>query len=566
MQSGKGFSLIDVIVGIALLLIVFLALLGILRVSLSLSTLVKAKAAAVELANTQMEYLRGLSYDALGTVGGIPTGSIPQTSTAIVDGMSYTIRTFIIYKDDPADGLGAADTNHVTTDYKVGRVTVSYAIYGLTKSVVLLSNFVPTGIESSTGGGTLSLHVVDATGADMSGATVEIVNTAISPAIDLTTFTDTSGLVLIGGAATSTQYQIYVSRTGYSSAQTYARTGTNRNPNPGLLTVAKDQTTSSTFAIDRLATLTVASVAPAVTSSFSDTFANAGNLASMTDTRIDDGKLKLANQALAGSARSLPVNPSYLDGWGLLSATITTPAGTNAVVRVDDAGGTPIPDSVLAGNSIGFSSFPVSLTGLATSSYPGISLEATLTSNSTTTTPSISDWSVSHTSGPAPVMNIPFTLVGTKTIGTTASNTPIYKTSLADTTGATGQKAESLEWDAYVLTLSSGTLLENCPASPYQLPPAVATTTTLLVGTPTANTLPILVKNAAGNAIGHARVVLAKSDYAATVPASACGLAYFNGLAAGTYSATAFARGYATTTVPSIVVSGTMPATTIVLP
>ena len=67
--ADKGFGLIDVIVGIALMLIMFLALFGVMRASLMLSALAKAKASAVELASTQMEYLRGLSYDALGTVG-----------------------------------------------------------------------------------------------------------------------------------------------------------------------------------------------------------------------------------------------------------------------------------------------------------------------------------------------------------------------------------------------------------------------------------------------------------------------------------------------------------------
>ena len=79
--ADKGFGLIDVIVGIALMLIMFLALFGVLRASLMLSTLSKAKASAVELASTQMEYLRGLSYDSLGTVSGIPAGAAAQTTT-----------------------------------------------------------------------------------------------------------------------------------------------------------------------------------------------------------------------------------------------------------------------------------------------------------------------------------------------------------------------------------------------------------------------------------------------------------------------------------------------------
>ncbi len=562
----QGFSLIDVIVGVALLLVVFLALFGILRASLVLSTLTKAKAAAVELASTQMEYMRGISYDALGTVGGIPAGTITQYATSTVDGIPYTTHTFVEYTDDPADGIGANDTNGITTDYKIGEVTVSYSIYGLLKSVSLVSNFAPPGIETSTGGGTLSLHVVDANGADLGGASVRVVNTTISPTVDFTTFTNTAGLVTIDGAATSSAYQIYVSRTGYSSAQTYARSAQNVNPTPGYLTIVKNQTTSATFAIDQLATLTLSSFALATTTDFNDTFADASKLTSETQTNASGGALTLASQALSGSARSVTVAPGYLDGWGILSATIATSSGTSAVVRVDDASGTPLPDSVLPGNIAGFSSFPVSLTSIATSSYPALALEADLTSDSTTTTPSLSFWSLSHTDGPSLLPNVSFTLTGTKTIGSDASSTPIFKTIVNDTTGTAAQKTETLEWDAYSILLPGTRLIESCPASPYPLAPASATSTALLIGTPTAYALPLLVTDSAGNTIGDAQATLTANGYAATIPTSACGLAYFNGLASTTYSVSVAAPGYATTTIPAITIVGNTATTTMILP
>ncbi len=562
----RGFSLIDVIVGIALMLTLFLALFGILRASLVLSVLVKAKAAATELASSQMEYLHGLSYDTLGTTGGIPSGTVPQNSTATVDGITYNTRTFIIYKDDPADGLGASDTNHVTTDYKLVKTEVSYTIYGLSKSVALMSNFVPQGIEVSTGGGTISLHIVTATGADLEDATVRIRNDSISPAVDFTTFSDNAGTVFIDGAATSTQYQIQVSRDGYSSAQTYARTAQNVNPTPGFLTIVKNQTTSATFAIDRLASLIISSFSPAQTTSFTDTFANVSNLASQADTQVAGGTLTLTTDAFTGTARSLPITPSALNGWGLLDASYSAPADSSVTIRIDDAAGNPLPDTVLAGNSAGFSTFPVFLTAIATSSYPGLALEASFTRVSTSTPVSLADWSLSHTSGPPSLANVGFTLTGTKIIGSTASSTPIYKTILTDTTGAAGKKTESLEWDAYSLALSSEHLIESCQSAPYQLPPASATTTVLLIGTPSTNTLSVLVQTVSGGAIGGARVVLKKSDYAATVPTSACGIAFFNALSEGIYSAIASVRGHATTTVANIHVDGPTATATIFMP
>lgn len=562
----RGFGLVDVIVGTALLLVLFLALFGVLRASLVLSAMAKAKTGGTELASSQMEYLRGLSYDALGTVGGIPAGTVPQMSTTTVDGVAYSVRTFVEYRDDPADGTGTQDTNGITTDYKLGKVTVSYSLYGLVKSIDFISNFAPPTVESSTGGGKLSMHVVDANDADLSDASVRIFNTSASPTIDFTTFTDINGLAVIDGAATSSQYQISVSRSGYSSAQTYTRTSQNVNPTPGYLTVSKDQTTGATFSIDVLATLSIASFSPAVTTSFSDSFTDVSGLASQTNTQVTGGELVLTSQTLSGSARSIPIAPDYLDGWGILSAAITTPPGTTALVRVDDTAGNPLPDSALPGNGAGFSSFPVSLTGIATSSYPGLTLEATLTSNSTSTTPSLQDWSLSHTDGPFPIPNITFTLTGNKTVGTDGSGLPIYKTIVNDTTGASATKTETLEWDSYSLTLGGSSLIESCSVSPYDIAPASVNNAAITVGSFTTNILPIIVQNSASSTISSAKIVLAKSGYAATIPSNACGFAFFGGLTSGLYSATISATGYATTTFPGISVDGHTATTTLTLP
>ena len=565
-RTHQGFGLVDVIVGIALTLIIFLALFGVLRASLMLSTLAKAKAAGIELASSQMEYLRGISYDSLGTLGGIPFGTVPQTATTTVDGIPYTVRTFIQYVDDVADGTGPSDINHITTDYKIGRVAVSYSINDLVKSAVLISNFSPPSIESSTGGGMLSIHVVDASGADVSDATVRIKNTATAPTIDFTTFTNIGGLAVIDGAATSSEYQIYVSRYGYSSAQTYERTIQNMNPTPGYLTVSKDQVTGATFFIDRLSTLSLASYSPAVTTSFTDSFADASNIANQEGTRVVGGSLILTDQGLSGTAHSTQITPSHLSGWGILSATMTTPAGTAALVRVADAAGTPLPDSALFGNGAGFSSFPISLTDIPIVGYPTLTLSAELTSNSTTTTPEILDWSLSYTDWPTPLPNIAFTLTGAKTIGTDSNSTPIPKTILNDSTGASSLKTETLEWDSYSLVLASTNLIESCPATPYSLAPASAIDAKLTIGNPTTNTLPIIVQNSASSTIADAKVVLTRSGYAATIPTSACGFAYFNGLASGNYSATVSASGYATTTFPNINVAGRTATATLVLP
>jgi len=564
-SSHRGFSLIDTLVGAAMMLVVFLALFGLLRASLAVSVVAKAKTTALETANIQMEYLRGLSYDTLGTVSGIPSGVVPQTSTTTIDGIPYVVHTYIEYYDDPADGVGVSDTNSVTTDYKKGKVVVTYTINGLDKSLSLVSNFVPPGIESSTGGGTLALHIVNALGEDVPAATVHIVNTATTPTIDFTTVSDTDGVALVGGAATSSMYQIYVTRTDYSSAQTYPRTVQNVNPTPGYLTVVKDETTNATFAIDELATLILSTFSPATITDFTDSFTDASNIQTQTDTAVAGG-LVLTSEALTGSALSTPITPDTLSGWGIVSGTIDEPGDSTVRVQVTDTLGTLLPDVVLPGNSTGFSTFPISLAELATSTYSSLVLKAVLTRSVLTDTPMLLDWSLSYTETPEPLPNIDFTLTGAKTIGTNGSGLPIYKTEITDTTGATGVHTQSLEWDAYSLDLESSSLIESCGATPYVLAPAQTASVALLIGPLATHTLPLVIENGTAVSIPNAKIILTRNGFSSTLLTNTCGFALFNGLSANTYTATVSAPGYTTTVFPGIVVSGHTATETLTLP
>src|SRR3972149_10171177 len=76
--SERGVTLIDTIVGSALMLIVFLGIAAAFQLSVDVVTNNKARAGAIALANERMEYLRSLSYTQVGVIGGIPAGNVPQ--------------------------------------------------------------------------------------------------------------------------------------------------------------------------------------------------------------------------------------------------------------------------------------------------------------------------------------------------------------------------------------------------------------------------------------------------------------------------------------------------------
>lgn len=256
MVHERGVTLLDTVVGISLMLVIFLGIAAAFQLSLDVVQNNKARGGAVALLNERMEYIRSLPYTSIGTVGGVPSGSLAQSESVTYNGIPYTRRTLVEYADDPKDGTSPADTN--PADYKAVKVDVSWVSRTGTRDDYLVSRFEPaTGLESAVSGGTLTVNVNDSSAQPLSNAQVHITNTGSSPTVDVTTYTNSSGAVSLIGAPAASGYAVVVSKTGYSSAQTYASSGSNPNPSPGPLTVSNGLTTSSTFAIDTLSTLTI---------------------------------------------------------------------------------------------------------------------------------------------------------------------------------------------------------------------------------------------------------------------------------------------------------------------
>ena len=251
-RFSNGASLIDVIFGVSIMLIIFIGIFGIFKLSIELVSSSKSKTGALALANEQMEFIRSLSYNAVGVVGGIPAGNIEQEEIIILNKTIYTRRTFIQYIDDLKDGLEEEDENLIIADYKLVKVEIKWTIGDTERKFSLISNIVPKGIETFEGGGTLIINSIDAYGMPIAGAQVNIKNNTIFPTIDLMAFTNNFGKIMFPGSPAAADYEIIVTKDGYSMAKTYDADVNNPNPDPGHLTVAEKETTRSTFAIDLL--------------------------------------------------------------------------------------------------------------------------------------------------------------------------------------------------------------------------------------------------------------------------------------------------------------------------
>lgn len=146
-RTPRGITLIDILVGIAVIAIVFTGIFGAFQLAVKVVTASKGEAGANALVNSQMEYIRSLSYADVGTQGGSPAGVLAASSTQKPDQTEYVVQTSVRFVDDSADGIGLSDQNSNPNDYKMVTVTVSWQEPGGARSVSAVSYVTPPGIE-----------------------------------------------------------------------------------------------------------------------------------------------------------------------------------------------------------------------------------------------------------------------------------------------------------------------------------------------------------------------------------------------------------------------------------
>ena len=461
-KNQKGFTFVQTLIGLFILLLIFIGLYGSIQIAFKIISQSKAQVIASSLAVQKIESIRNLSYQNIGTAGGIPAGNIQQTSTTTINNIDYTIEIDINYVDDDFDGLAPTDT--VPNDYKRVRVEISWpGFFG--DKIVSVTDITPPGLESSVGGGNLSVSVFDANGQPIPQANIHIINNKINPAIDTSYETNDNGQYLIAGAPTSTNaYEITISKDGYNSSQTYSST-TVANPNNPHATVLESALTSISFSIDKLSSFSINTLSPWGSGIFSDSFVDNSKVSETSDIQIYEGNILLATTTASttqykssGYVISDPIQPASLINWQELTWNDTQTASTSITYQLYYATTSSweiIPNSELSGNESGFESSPVDLTDIPTDTYYNVKIKANLSTNISSTTPSLSDWHLSwKTDIPTPIEDVDFNLQGQKTIGTDENDDPVYKYSRDFSTDSNGHiDINDLEWDLYNFTI-----------------------------------------------------------------------------------------------------------------
>lgn len=538
-RKKNGFTLVEVLVVAALSVLIFGGLFMSVVYTLKVVEIARAKTSAMSVANDKIEYLRSLPYAQVGTVNGIPPGNIPQLSTVTLNSIPFTVRILIEYVDDPGDGMLTAtttDSNGISADYKRVKVEVTWTLHGETQSVSLVSNIVPRSIETTDGGGTVRINVIDGDSEPLSGASVRLINNSTNPKIDVTKISDATGIVLFSGAPAASNYEVIVSRTGYSTDKTYAATSTNPTPVTAPFALVEDGISTLTFQIDALGSLTITTYSSISEQRKAEWFDDSSGIASSTNIEVSGGVLKLANVAGAykpsGIAYLNAVAPTPLESWRAFTVAGNAPSGSAFKIRFYTLSGgvyQRIPDSDLPGNSSGFT-VPIStLTSVVAATYPSVVAGIELTTNNTSVTPTIDAFELFYRSGVSKRGSVAFSAHGNRIVGHDALVQPIYKSTIAGTTNVSGIfNVSNVEFDTYAFTFPGYTVAQSCPKLPLVQRGGDTSMVDVLLVPAAPDSLLVTVTDSIGTLIPGARVQLSRSGFNDTVTTDSCGQAYFS--------------------------------------
>ena len=489
---SKGFTLIDVLVGVSLMLIVFLGIFGAYQLGLMVVGQSKTRIDATALANQWVEMIRNLPYESVGTKGAVlpqAEGVLETATTTIRNNIKYTINLQIKYIVDEADGL-ASPEDECYLDYKRAEVKVSWSgRFG--GEVKLVTDVAPKNEIEETNtclaqpGGILSVSVFDAYGEMVDSPLIEIFNPETEEKI--TSYSPSTGQYDFP-LATST-YKVVVSKTGYSIERTYGteEIAIPEKPHPIVL---EGQVTEISFSIDEVSSFSVNTLSPWGEDFWADSFQDMSKISESENIVVSDGEAKLATTTegyySSGFLISSGISPTNLINWDEFVFTDNEPLETDLRYQIYYATNTSwllIPDTDLLSNSEGFDLSPVDLSGLNPTIYSQLKLRANFSTNTTTTTPILEDWQVSWiTSEATPIPNITFNLRGTKLIGYDSGENPVYKYSQNHTSNSQGKvDILNLEWDNYTFSVDPATGLNLVGTDPEPQPIGLAPDTTLQV-------------------------------------------------------------------------------------
>jgi type II secretory pathway pseudopilin PulG len=558
-SNNNGFTLIEALVGVALVIIVFMGIFGAYRLALKIVSMSKDKITATAIANSQLEIIRNLPYSSVGLKNAtlpMVLGDIDPIVTKMINNITYTVATSVQYVVDAADGTGASD--QCDWDYKRADVTVSWedSFSGnLTLSAMVAPENQVQELQSCQNqpGGVLGVTVFNAAGVIVPSPLIEIRSMPGNVFVSSATPSDGSySFPLVAGT-----YRISVLKNGYSSVRTYD-SGEVAVPNDPDLMVFEGQVTSKSLPIDAVSAFSLDSISPNGFGTFADSFADQSLLSQLSNTQAASGAIKLSGPPYpsSGFAISNEIVPGDLVSWNQLVFTGVKPSQTNITYQVlyfNGASWVLVPNTYISGNSTGLTSSPIQLSSLPAGTYTKLKIKANLSTTNNTVTPQVNSWEVTWISSTGvPIPNVSLHLAGQKTIGKNSSGQNVYKYAQDFSTNGSGHAdLANLEWDSYVFSVGSASaslvLIGSDPA-PQPISVAPGATANVKLYLQAQNALLVTVQDSQSlDPLFSATVRLVNSGigYDMTQNTDQNGQTYFAPLNSGTYTLSIQEPGYA---------------------
>lgn len=246
---SKGFTLVELIVSIAIFAILAASAYGLYAAIVNGITFYRGQATISALAGQYLEVARNLPYSQVGTLSGNPNGPLPDLPNALninFSGTDYKIYYVVNALHD------SADPDIGVQDYKQVKLYVENLSTGVEKSFI--TTIAPINLASLGSGGVLLVQVINKDWQSVPGATITITNDMLVPAINLTRTADSDGKWYEIGLAPDDNYHVSVIKSGYSSDQTYSEDEYPGATNPDVI-VVQGQVAQTTLTIDQLSHL-----------------------------------------------------------------------------------------------------------------------------------------------------------------------------------------------------------------------------------------------------------------------------------------------------------------------
>ncbi len=261
--NKKGFTLVEIIVAIAILAMFAVGIYSTLISIYKIVRLAKIKTIETAILSEELEIVRNLPYNEVGLQDAfdVPGVLLPIKYITRND-LNFKIINTVRFIDDHFDGtITSTPQDNAPADYKLVEMEIYCLSIDQQKPLILSTLIGPNIKEDESNLGALFIEVVDSLGRPVSQASVHIEMFGSSSYKD--DVTDNNGHLYVINVPTGTfLYNITVSKEGFTTDATASTTDENPTPVKPYATVLENKVAELSFSIDYLSNLQIKTLNP----------------------------------------------------------------------------------------------------------------------------------------------------------------------------------------------------------------------------------------------------------------------------------------------------------------